>query len=75
MMNIQLEEKKVGGDKIFVEKEASRKRISSLTEESINIIQLVIDDMKKKRKTKGIEPLWLVAENIAKIDEIVRENL
>lgn len=67
---VQVEEMKT-----ILSKEEARKQIASLADDSITLIQDMIGDMQRKRKTKGVEHLWLVMENLNKMNNIVQDNL
>jgi len=59
----------------FAEMEAVRKEIADLIDESICLVQNTIDVMHQKGRTKRIENLWLVIEYLAKVDDLVEDNL
>jgi len=72
--HIQLEERKESNMK-EANKEATRKEIYDLLDESEEMVQDFINEMHKKRKTKGIENLWLILENLKMISDLVDNNL
>jgi hypothetical protein len=80
---IQLEEKKkqqiIPGDVsesvYFQMKDETKKQIYDLLDDSLVMVQDLLGDMQRKRKTKGIENMWLVSENLAKVKTLVDDRL
>lgn len=72
--HLMLDEKKDDQQR-FAKSTEPKKEIYDLLDDSLDMVQDVLGDMQRKRKTKGIENLWLLSENLAKVKTLVEDKL